>query len=204
MISRSTRRRGISFCWAAIGHQATTDHERRCCWAADGEIAVGEDEGEYVEFQQGEMSIAVSFVFVFCPHSMCRLLRLQRHPTDTGSFYSFYFLPARAPICGQVDGMAAASQVTASEQGKIRAMARVVADADADADAGGEGSTKRSIKVVLHRQGIADEQHDTHNGEDIRREERLPESRDPAWLQPAKIACRFAGPATLRPLQHTR
>lgn len=202
MISRSTRR-GISFCWAAIGHRATTDHERRCCWAADGEIAVGEDEGEYVEFQQGEMSITVSFVFVFCPHSMCRLLRLQRHPTDTvWIFLLFYLLPARAPICGH-DGLSA-SQVTASEQGKIRAVARVVADADADADAGGEGSTKCSIKVVLHRQGIADEQHDTHNGRNIRREERLPESRDPAWLQPAKIACRFAGPATLRPLQHTR
>lgn len=179
MISRSTRQRGISFCWAAIGHRATTDHERRCCWAADGEIAVGEGEGEYVEFQQGEMSIAVSFVFILVFRRsglMCRLLRLQRHPTDAiWTFLLFYFLPARAPICGH-DGMAA-GQVTASEQGKIRAMARVVADADADADAGGEGSTKRSIKVVLHRQGIADEQHDTHNGRNIRREERLPESR---------------------------
>lgn len=98
----------------------------------------------------------------------------------------------------------AAGQVTASEQGKLRAMARVVADAGADADAGGEGSTKPNIKVVLHRQGIADEQHNTHNGRNIRSEERLPESRDPAWLRPAKIAGQPAGPATLRPLQHTR
>lgn len=65
--------------------QATTSHERRCCWAADGKIAVGEDEGEYVEFQQGKMSL---FCLSLLPPPLLSFMSCLLGCNVTPTFYS--------------------------------------------------------------------------------------------------------------------